>query len=333
MDSNEVQNEIWPDDMEATVAEEQTADSPTMIPGENQPENVDNQPAKEPIVETQTEPGESIIPDQPETETETGTTENQEGETQPEGKEVVPEVTESPIPEKDGELFTGIRTVLELPEDATPEQAVTYVKGLVEYRDKNRKANQELSALLVSEKSYANFTRELMSGVPLVVALARNFDMDSLKPEPGDEDYSKYKDAADARKAKVIEDNKAIQKLQENKQQTDTMLRTFATEEKLDEKGATEFFTSLENDLVNLQEGVITKEFLDRYKKGLRYDADIASAKNIATIAARNKKIVAEKVSNIAEQEPPSLQPSGNKMEPVAKDPNNWVEEIVDKFS
>jgi hypothetical protein len=325
MDNNNVASEIWPDDMEATTSEEQTEDSPTMFPVEKQEEIVEKQ--EEPVKE------EGLKPE----ETPTGIIAEPQPEETPAEKTLEITPTETPAevikpPAENEELFTGIRTALELPEDVTPEVALENVKNLIEYREQNRKVNKDLSGLLMSEKSYANFTRDLMSGMPLVVALAGNFDLESLKPEPGDEDYSKYQYAVDARKAKALSDDVAISGMRKNQVESENSLRTFAQTEGFDEKQGTEFFGRLETDLVTLQEGKITKEFLEIYKKGLSYDADLKTAKEAATIAARNKKIVAEKVKNIVEAEPPTLQPSGSRAEPVNNDPNDWVSDIANKF-
>jgi hypothetical protein len=335
MDNNEATNEIWPEDMVATVAEEQTEDSPTIIPVDNQPENVDKPAEEEPkqVDEQNASEGEqTTTAGTEEVQTETGPTENQEGEAPAPVEETPEEVAKPDVPSDTGEFLTRIKSVVPgIPENATIEQVIDMTVALHEYRENNRKANAEISALLMAEKSYANFTRELISGIPLPVALARNFDMEALQPKPGDEDYVKYKDAVSERKAKMAEEAQVISKLRERQVESDTTLRSFAQAEGFDEKSATDFFGSLESDLVNLQNGTITYEFLDLYKKGKRYDADIATAKETATIAARNKKIVAEKIKNVVEAEPPTLQPTGNV--PEQKTDRSWVEETIDKFS
>lgn len=343
---NDVVEQVWPSDMEVTQADEDVGRESDALPVDNQAPVVENNAeitqetaTEEPETketetpaETNTEPIEQTAEQPAETPAETETATETPAENTEAAEEAPPETPEA---EASGPLFDHVRTSLNLPEDATPQEiqdrALEHIQELETYRVNNRKANAELTKLLKSDPAFAGFTMDLMGGAPLVVALAKNFDMNILKPKPGDSDYGKYKDAVEERTAKIERESQSLQKLKANQELSGNHMQSFVQAEGISEQEAPEFFGPLAKDLENLQDGLITPEFLKTYRKGLKYDKDLAKAKETALIAGRNQKIVAKKQSNIAEAEPPSLQPSGSAPEQPAED-DDWVTSTVNKF-
>jgi len=337
MESNQVQEEIWPEDMVSTIVGEEQTTEDSMIPVEKQDEETPAEEpeanAEEPAEESAKEPEGTEEEPEVEPEQDPATMEEPQDEQEPDPEpepEDKPKDEPEPEPSGTSKFIEDIRNAFELPEGTEPEKVVEQVNSLIEYAKNNRKANKELTELLMSEQAYSNFTRDLLNKVPLPIALAKNFDIESLKPEVGDEDYPEYQKAIDKQKEIKAENAKFIEKVQQNKEQTEAVLLEFSKAEGFDDKSGTEFFSSLESHLVDLQDGKITKEFMEIFKKGKRYDADIAKARENAVIATRNKKIVAEKEKRVEEAEPPSLQQSGVTPEqPV--DADDWVTPIAER--
>jgi hypothetical protein len=358
--NNDVVGEIWPVDMKVSVPdgdienpletvgvnnEPQVVEKPEDKPTEDAPAVPEAEiPATEiPEVETETvvEPKAEEVPEKVEKPTDDtgGEGNSKEGEeTQVETTE--PEETqEEPKPViLSGPLYDHLKETLKIQGDEIPEdfqaQSVNYVKSLEEYRDNNRKINAHLDKLIRSDPSYAEFTRQLIAGVPVEVALARNFDIENLKPVPGEENYEAYKQAVQDREARITEQQNFVSKLQSNRDASVAIMTDFAKEVKYSEDEGRVFFRELGDMLTNIEQGIIPKDLLQLIHLGRRYEKDIAKTAEQIRIEERNKKIKVMKDKNTVEAEPPSLQQTGVTPAPEPKiNDDDWVTPTVNRFN
>lgn len=176
--------------------------------------------------------------------------------------------------------------------------------------------NAEVFAKLSEDPQIGGFVADLISGDPIQVALAKNFDDDELSLREGDEGWDSYLAAREQRKAdrKAMADRDEL--IRKNGETSRANLEKYIKDNGLAEddavKTVTDFFEAL-------KDGEISEEVIAMILKGSNHDKDVAEAAEAARIAGRNEKIEEEKYKPKGDGLPKSNAAPSNSDRPKAQ--------------
>ena len=170
-------------------------------------------------------------------------------------------------------------------------KALEHIQSLQDYKDKNESVNAKLLEVFETQPEIGSFLKDIVNGAPVNVAIARNFDVESLKAQEGDPDYDEWNKAIDGRKKTVAEKQKYLKEIDDNVKMSAKELDAFTKENKLSDSEAEDFLKSVDQLVADLVRGKVTKDALTRFYKGINYDKDIKEQAKVAEVKGKNAKI------------------------------------------
>lgn len=247
--------------------------------------------------------------------------------------------TEAPLPETPDEQAEAPDEQPEIEEMETPNVLMAlvqeYLPGEVitaeNVNDMAVKVIERLSGIqdnlaeIADEyPEFAMFLRDVLKGMPLEEAVARNFD--DIVPPEGSPDYEGYAKGREERKAMLGEKKSKIESLEKNKQVSVENAQAFIQETGLAEADAMKFLDWFDGLSADMFDGLITKEHFNTLYKAYNYDNDMASKDAImkeeietAKAAGRNEQIMSKKVNAETGDGIPKLGSAGGRVPPKKK--------------
>lgn len=191
--------------------------------------------------------------------------------------------------------------------DKTYETEEDYENDLADYLETTesdlnayRESDEQLSELLEMNPELALMVRDMKEGVPFMVALARNVDLEDLAPIEGEVDFEEYSKELTKRK----EDNKAKKareaELAKNAELSGSEMTKYLESLGWNAEKRADFDAWLTDLLANFSENKIGKREMDIFLDAYQYAEAIARAKENGRIEGRNQKIEAKR--KVAEQ-------------------------------
>ena len=136
----------------------------------------------------------------------------------------------------------------------------------------------------------------MANGVPVQVAIARQFDPSELAVPEGEPDYDAYKKAATERSQRLADMKARTEARDKNIAQSKTDVDAFFAEHGLDEAEQKQFVEWVDNEiLANLLDGKVNKGILTKLYQGWIYDAAVADALETGKVEGRNEQIEAKR--------------------------------------
>lgn len=147
--------------------------------------------------------------------------------------------------------------------------------------------NPELAMIVEDMKSPAYGGK----GMPFMVALARNVDLDDLKPIEGEEDFEAYTTEYDTRKASNAARKQREAELQANMEASATEIEEYVESLSWSDEKKEEFdnwFNALINDMA---ENRLTRQSMQIFVDAFTHDEDVKRAEREGKIQGRNEQI------------------------------------------
>ena len=227
--------------------------------------------------------------------------------------ETIEEIEEEVVEETPAPISRSRSFMMAKYPDKTYENEDDYENDLADYLETTesdlnayRESDEQLSELLEMNPELALMVRDMKEGVPFMVALARNVDLEDLAPIEGEVDFEEYSKALTQRK----EDNKA-KKAKESELAANAEASGKEMMEYLESLGwsvekRAEFDSWLDALLQNFSNNKIGKKEMDIFLNAYDYAEDVARAKENGRVEGRNQKIeakrkAAEQVDNLPE--------------------------------
>lgn len=188
-------------------------------------------------------------------------------------------------------------------DDDEESELKTKLKELEEYREKNVKANKAIIEAFEAEPVVAEILKDIVNGLTIRQAFAKYFDPSDLEVEEGDPDEEDVKKIKEERAKAKKERDDYLAKIDENRKFSEQTVKEFAKEKGLEKEAAKDFYKKVDDFLIDIYDGKLTKEFFTAMKKAFDFDAEIEAAKKAAEVKARNEKIEIKKQKKAAEKD------------------------------
>lgn len=157
-----------------------------------------------------------------------------------------------------------------------------------------------LASLMERDPDFARVMDAVRKGMPMGVALRTYMgDLSDYEPAEDEPNYEAYKKASDDYLAEKKKASDAIAEREKNLVDSDAVLEAFAAERGLTDEQEDEFMDKVSALFTEIGRGKITRETLNTLYDGLMHDADIAQAREDATIDANNKKIETKRIKAV----------------------------------
>ena len=179
----------------------------------------------------------------------------------------------------------------EIDEDGIYGRAMSHVSSLEEYQTKNKASNKQIAEVLMAEPSLAKVIKGIADGMTLREALSRYVDIEGLTAMEGDPDYEALNSAKETRMKEMEAANSAAEEFEKNREMSYKQIEEFATENNMSEEEVGGLFNYIDKQMEGFANGIVSKDFLNAWRKSASYEKDIAEAAEIAAIDAKNEVI------------------------------------------
>jgi hypothetical protein len=187
----------------------------------------------------------------------------------------------------DVEITDGNYT--EVAERAMAEHMIPKLKAYGE-------ANDNLKAMMHGEQKLAKILTDMAQGAKFEEVLPRYVDVENLRLEPGDPDYSTWEANNKKRKMEYKENLDRQTQLENNQMASRQNIEKFFEEKGMDDEAKGEYGAFVGNMLDRAYAGEITPEFLNKMYHAMKYKDDVQAAEAAGAIKVKNEKIVEKKM-------------------------------------
>lgn len=159
---------------------------------------------------------------------------------------------------------------------------------------KYQESNRKLAEIFTKNPRFAAMMRDVLQGDDASVAFVRYFGRDALDAA-GDEEKMQVITTANQEYLNRVAESEKLRKTQEeNLGKSEEDMTLFQTEKGLNDEDFAKFIDAVYNVLEQGLEGLIKKDFLEIFWKGLNYDTDLKDAAEAGRTQGRNEKIKLE---------------------------------------
>lgn len=192
-------------------------------------------------------------------------------------------------------------------------------------------ANRTIMEVVEAYPEFAQIIEDVAGGVPVQVAIARQFDPSELEVAQGEPDYAAYKQAAAERRKRLADTKSRIEARERNMAQSKTDVEAFFAQHGLGEAEQKQFIEWVDNEiLANLLEGKVNREILTKLYQGWVYDAAVSDALEAGKAEGRNEQIEARRRQARKTDGLPSA--GGGAVQDSAQDsPQDLFDEVIDR--
>ncbi len=268
---------------------------------------LEEQVADEMPVETQAEMPETPMAEAPEMPTETPET---------------PPMEEEMTAGEPDKLVVVLQKYLpgqEVTEENKSELAVSVIEKLSGIQD-------NLIEIADEYPEFAMFLNDILKGMPLEEAVARNFD-DLMTPPEGAPDWENINKGREVRKASLGEKKAKMETITKNKQVSIENTQKFIEKTGLPEAEAIKYLDWIDKLNTDMFDGLITEAHHEALYKSYTYDSDMAAkdeqlneVAESARITGRNEQIEKRKINAETGDGIPKLTTSGKAPAPKGKE-------------
>lgn len=192
----------------------------------------------------------------------------------------------------------------------------------------NERANKTIMEVIEAYPEFAEIIEDIAGGVPVNVALARQFSPEDLAVGEGEQDYEAYKKAAAERTKRLSDSKERTAARERNMAQSKTDVDAFFDEKGMDEAEREQFVAWVDNEiLANLLDGKVNKEILTKLYQGWKFDEAVTDARTAGEVEGRNAQIEAKRVKAAKTDGLPGGG-SGIAPEPEAE-PRDFMDEVL----
>ena len=238
-------------------------------------------------------------------------------------EDVTPEtepIVRHPLHEK----MMGYYPDKEYPDDVSVmDDAHAKMGDLEQYKTENETANQQIIDAVESEPVLGAVIADVIKGMTFRAAIARHFDPEDLAAEEGDPDFESIEANKAERLAKKSENETYLQELQQNIQDSQAQIESFAEENGMDEESKASFLGNVNQVLTDAYNGKISKDFLARMYTAENHEKEVAAAAENALIEGKNmaidEKLAIEKMNKEGDGLPAITAAPISSPQPVAK--------------
>jgi hypothetical protein len=209
----------------------------------------------------------------------------------------------------------------------SPEKVNEYLSKVKEDSENLKKEVEDVRAFVekVSDPEMIEILDYVSQGYSLRVAMIKaGLDESIFKIETGDEDAEALVQAKLDRKMALQNQQKELEKLQKNMEQSNKALTEFQSEEGFDENTKGDLVRLMKEFHEEAMQGLVSKKFLQLFAKALNYEKvveeakkKVQEAKEVGKIEGRNEKITIER-QRVKGDEIPKLG-RGISSEPIRK--------------
>ena len=158
-------------------------------------------------------------------------------------------------------------------------------------------ANKTIMEVVQAYPEFAQIIEDVANGIPVQVAIARQFDPSELAVPEGEPDYEAYKQAAEERTKRLADMKARVETREKNMARSKTDVDAFFAEQGLSEEEQQQFVAWVDNEiLANLLDGKVNKEILTKLYQGWVYDTAVAEARETGKVEGRNEQIETRRV-------------------------------------
>lgn len=159
---------------------------------------------------------------------------------------------------------------------------------------KYEESNGKLAEIFTKNPKFAAMMRDVLQGEDASVAFVRYFGKDALDAV-GDEEKMKVITAANQEYLNRVGESEQLRKTQEeNLGKSEEEMSSFQSEKGLNDEEFGKFVDAVYHVLEQGLEGLIKKDFLEIFWKGLNYDDDLKDAARVGRTQGLNEKIKLE---------------------------------------
>lgn len=212
-------------------------------------------------------------------------------------EEITPKVVpEAPARHPLHDMMKGYNPDKEYPDDnSVMDDAHAKMAELSEYQTKNEAKNAELIAALVADPDLKALVVGAVNKIPARVMAAKIWGPEGLTAEEGDPDFEQVTAAHRERLSKKGEDDAYIAELEQNIQESQSVIEAFAEENGMDEEGKVSFLGNVTQVLTDAYNGKITPDFLARMYTAENHEKEVAAAAENGVIEGKNMAIEEKK--------------------------------------
>jgi len=178
-----------------------------------------------------------------------------------------------------------------------------FAEGAREFEKTTKEANQKLVNIFNQNPEVVQLIRLMNEGASFVEALPYAVDVESMAPAEGDPDYQAWNEAKEKGAAQRAEREKAMQEVSKNLEMSMQEVDKFAKENEMSPEEAGEFLTNIDELISNISKGNITKDILDKLRKGLFHEKTVAEETQKAEVRGRNEAMEEKITKEEAEAE------------------------------
>lgn len=182
-------------------------------------------------------------------------------------------------------------------EDAFYDAADKHLSELTDYKTKNTAINKTLLDVFNSNPELAEVVKDMTKGASFAEAIARNVDIDELKPAEGDPDEEKWKKALEERMAKKKAAEDYQKSIDVNSELSKKDFKEFVKENNLNAEQGAKIISKIDELVSDAIKGRITKNTLSSFYRAMNADNEVAQAAKVAEIKGRNANIEAKKTA------------------------------------
>lgn len=181
-------------------------------------------------------------------------------------------------------------------------------------------SNTKLADIFYKNPKFAAMMSDVMKGEDASIAFVKYFGRDALDATEDEEKMKMITEANQEYLNRVAESEQLRKAQEENLQKSESEMNDFQTEKKLDDETFGKFIDEVYHVVERGLEGLIQKDFLEIFWKGLNYEKDVESAAITGEIEGRNQKIKLEdrtnKAGNVPNLSSSNLSHTGKKNNP-----------------
>ena len=205
-----------------------------------------------------------------------------------------------------------------------------------EFKSKTTAVNKRLVGVLRSYPEVAKFIRDISKGSSIEEALARNFDLEAIKPIEGEANYDEWNKGLEDRKTSLKEADDYREGVNSNAQVSAKTMETFIANNKISEDKALEFAEMVDAILMDAVDGKIEEATLTALYTAVTHDEVLSNEVEKATVGAKNaiiKDEMAQLEANKKGDGMPNIAPSGKaKKKKTVAPQSSWEDAIDSKY-
>lgn len=158
--------------------------------------------------------------------------------------------------------------------------------------------NQTVADAIMAEPTLAEIISDVINGMPFEVALAKNVDLESIKPLDDEPTFDQFKEVAQERKKRQAEIKESKKTIEANLELARKTADEFFEDEGIEEEDRNKFVDFVDSIILEVLNGNFSKSSLKKMLQAYRYDDDLSAASTQGEVNGRNATIETKRQIN-----------------------------------